>query len=206
MPDDLNALDEFAALEALADADAKLLAVPESSDLARLLVARKVAIGTRLLAVRAEQEAAGTKVAGDYRVRQPALDVSIPEPPTPTFELPEAFAGHEAAIAHAESVAQREGFDGLPSVLMMLSHTATHAPHELTPTGLDAKAQTQRAEAAQAAIRARHGDEEGQRIIDGAVAAVRTLGLQGVVRALRQTDRVDLIEHLGQRWLARRSA
>jgi hypothetical protein len=201
MADDLTTMDEAGAHAALADADARLLVAPEWSDAARVQIDRKMAVHRRLAQLRAEQDRA--KVAGVYRVRQPEPAEAPPEPEAPMFDLPPDFAGHESAIVHAQAVAEREGFDHLPSLLTMLANTP---PHERTPPGLDAAAQSQQAEAAQAAIRAKHGDEEGQRIIDGAVAAVRALGLRGVVRSLGQTDHVDIIEHLGQRWLARRAA
>jgi hypothetical protein len=167
------------------------------------LIERRLAVEAARMTTTAATEAAKYRTVGDYRVAQPVPELTLPAPPEIAFDLPAEFAGHESAIAHAQNVAEHEGFDQLPSILMMLAHTPSH---ELTPPGIDAEGRTRMADAAQASIRVRHGDERGQEIIDAAVAGVRALGLQGVARGLRQENHPAIIEALGQAWLVRRAA
>ena len=145
------------------------------------------------------QRTTGTRV-GMFTIATPPDPVSEPGPEPVTLALGADFAPHAEALGHAQTVADREGFDGLPALLVMLDQTP---PHERTVALADIATREAAAEATMTALRARHGLDRAEEIADAARAAVQRLGLAKLITEFRQENHADIIEYLGTRWLNR---
>lgn len=163
---------------------------------------REYAARGRLLEIQAAHEAATTKQAGMFRIKQPAAVAPEPAPEPITVALPEVFARYERTIESAQAAAKRANFSDLPAVLALFGGIQRH---EGTPTGATDEERLDRADQAFDALVLRHGGEErANEIIAAWREAVQTLGLARLVRARGWDAVADAVDEVGRAWLRRK--
>src|SRR5689334_16892231 len=79
------------------------------------------------------QPTSGTRV-GMFTIATPPTPIPEPKPEPVTLALGSDFAPHAEALGQAQTIAAREGFDGLPTLLVMLDQTP---PYERTVVQAD---------------------------------------------------------------------